>query len=275
MLVAKTVAEIRTWRQNVRGKVGFIPTMGYLHDGHLSLIQQAKNENDLVVVSIFVNPKQFGPKEDFASYPRDTARDLQFLNDAKVDVVFLPELEEMYPAGFESKVSVTGLSKKLEGKRRPGHFDGVATIVSKLFNIVHPQKAYFGQKDAQQVVVMKKMVSDLQFPLSIIVGKTIREKDGLALSSRNVFLSDAERKQAAVLFQSLQFAQKLFSHGEFSALKIKNAMQKLIKTTEGKIDYISIADPESLKEVSSLKKGTIVSLAVYYGETRLIDNCIL
>ena len=275
MLVAKTIAEIRTWRQNFHGTVGFIPTMGYLHDGHLSLIQQAKKENDLVVVSIFVNPKQFGPKEDFTSYPHDTARDLQFLKDAKVDVVFLPELEEMYPAGFESKVSVTGLSKRLEGKRRPGHFDGVATVVSKLFNIVQPQKAYFGQKDVQQVVVMKKLVSDLQFPLSIIVGETIRERDGLALSSRNVFLSDAERKQAAVLFQSLQLAQKLLLQGEYSALKIKNAMKKLIKTTDGRIDYISIANPESLTEVSYLKNGTIVSLAVYYGKTRLIDNCIV
>lgn len=275
MLVAKTIAEIRTWRQNVFDTVGFIPTMGYLHDGHLSLIQKAKRENDRVVVSIFVNPKQFGPKENFTSYPRDTDRDLQFLKDAKADVVFLPELEEMYPAGFDSKVSVMGLSKKLEGKRRPGHFDGVATVVSKLFNIVQPQKAYFGQKDAQQVVIMKKMVSDLQFPLSIIVGETIREKDGLALSSRNVFLSEAESKQAAVLFQSLRLAQKLFSQGEHSALKIKNAMQKLINTTDGKIDYISIADPESLTEVSYLKKGTIVSLAVYYGKTRLIDNCIV
>lgn len=275
MFIAKTIAELRKWRRSVKGTVGFIPTMGYLHAGHLSLIDLARSENDYIVVSIFVNPKQFGPNEDFNKYPRDEKLDLELLTKAKVAVAFLPDIDEMYPSGFETQVTVANLSKKLEGISRPGHFDGVATVVSKLFNIVQPNRAYFGQKDAQQVQIIKKMVKDLQFPIAIVVGKTVRQKDGLALSSRNKFLDNHIKKEATIIFQSLQAAQDLVNKGTRNAEQIKQAMRKLIEKTSGTIDYISIADPQTLDEMTSLNKNALLSLAVYYGKTRLIDNCIL
>lgn len=275
MIVIKTIAEMRKWRTSVTGTVGFIPTMGYLHEGHVSLMNLAKDINDHVVVSIFVNPKQFGPQEDFNSYPRDTERDLTILKNATVSVAFLPGVEEIYPENFETIVSVSKLSKKLEGKRRPGHFDGVATIIAKLFNIIQPTRAYFGQKDAQQVIVMKKLVQDLAFPTDIIVGPTIRQKNGLALSSRNIFLSTQQKHDSVSLSESLQIAQKLFNEGVHESQKIKDAMKKIIENSGGVIDYISIADPETLDEISLVGKNTLVSLAVYYGKTRLIDNCII
>ncbi len=275
ILIVKTIIEMRKWRTNVTGKIGFIPTMGYLHVGHLSLMSRARQENDLVVVSIFVNPKQFGPHEDFNKYPRDVNRDLEILRKAHVDVAFLPEVDEMYADGFETYVSATNLSRKLEGKRRAGHFDGVTTIVSKFFNIIQPQSSYFGQKDAQQVAIIKKMVSDLQFPIDIVVGDTIREKNGLALSSRNSFLNSKEKGEATVLSQSLLLAQELFQQGERNPKKVKKMMRLLIEKTKGTIDYISIADPKTLDELTIIDKEALVSLAVYYGKTRLIDNCIL
>jgi len=262
-------------RDNMSGKVGFIPTMGYLHEGHISLVELAKKENDNVIVSIFVNPAQFGPNEDYQTYPRDKDRDIQLLNEAGVDVLFQPALEEIYPTGYETYVNVENSSQVLEGQKRPGHFKGVTTIVSKLFNIIQPTTAYFGQKDVQQVFIIKKMVKDLQFPIKIIVGDTVREPDGLAMSSRNVYLSKKEREDATVLFKSLEAAQVLFQKGETDAEKIKKTMKNLVQITSGSIDYISIAHSETLKEVSIATKGAIVSLAVYFGNTRLIDNIIL
>ncbi len=275
LLIIRTISDLRIWRQSISGTVGFIPTMGFLHDGHVSLIEKAHSENDFVVVSIFVNPKQFSPHEDFTTYPRNEKHDLDLLNKAHVTVAFLPEVEEMYPSGFETNVSVSSLSKKLEGEKRPGHFDGVATVVSKLFNIVQPTRAYFGQKDAQQVVIMKKMINDLQFPVKIIVGKTVRDENGLALSSRNAFLSTQEKKEAAVISQSLTLAQKLVDENERAVDTIKHTMKLLIEKTSGKVDYISIADPLTLTELTHIKDAALVSVAIYFGKTRLIDNCIL
>jgi pantoate--beta-alanine ligase len=275
MFVAKTIDEVRKWRKKSKGSVGFIPTMGFLHTGHVSLIDLANSENDYVVVSIYVNPKQFGPKEDFNKYPRDEKHDLELLEKAKVTIVFLPDTNEIYPAGFETIVSVSNLSKTLEGEKRPGHFDGVATVVSKLFNIVQPTRAYFGQKDAQQVQIIKKMVKDLQFPIDIVVGKTVRQEDGLALSSRNTFLTDKQKNESAVISHSLALAMDMVKKGVRNTNTIKHAMRKIIEKTSGKIDYISIADPETLTEVNIIQDKTLVSLAVYYGKTRLIDNCLL
>jgi pantoate--beta-alanine ligase len=275
MQIITTIREMRKLRGTMSGSIGFIPTMGYLHEGHLSLVEQAKKENEHVVVSIFVNPKQFGPNEDFSRYPRDEQRDTELLKKAGVDVLFLPTVDEIYPEGFDTYVIVENISQVLEGEKRPGHFKGVATVVTKLFNIIQPDNAYFGQKDAQQVSVMKKMVTDLQFPIKIVVGITIREPNGLAKSSRNVYLTESEQKEAAVLFRSLQLALEKFQKGEKDSIKIKKEMKKLIQTTSGSIDYISIVDPETLKELDIIKKDTLISLAVYFGKTRLIDNIIL
>ena len=275
MIVIQTIPEMRKWRTSVTGTVGFIPTMGYLHVGHVSLMKLAQGANDHVVVSVFVNPKQFGPQEDFNSYPRNTEQDLKILENAGVSVAFLPAVKEIYPENFETIVSVTKLSKKLEGKKRPGHFDGVATIIIKLFNIIQPTRAYFGKKDAQQVIVMKKLVQDLAFPTDVVVGPTVRQKNGLALSSRNSYLSAQQKNDSSALYESLATAQKLFSEGQHEPEKIKNAMKKIIENSGGIIDYISIADAHNLEEVTSIGKNTLVSLAVYYGKTRLIDNCLI
>jgi len=275
MQTVKTINEMRILRGKTAGKVGFIPTMGYLHEGHISLVEQAKKENDSVVVSIFVNPKQFGPNEDFTRYPRDEQNDIELLEKAGVDILFLPTVDEIYPEGFETYVTVENTSQVLEGAKRPGHFRGVATVVTKLFNIIQPDNTYFGQKDAQQVAVMKRMIADLQFPITLHIGETLRESNGLAKSSRNVYLSEKDRTEAAVLFKSLQLAQEKFQKGEKDSAKIKNEMEKLIRMTSGKIDYISIADPETLQELDFIKKNALVSLAVYFGKTRLIDNSIL
>src|SRR5947209_3208525 len=207
MDVLNTIAAFREARRALNGSLGLVPTMGYLHEGHLSLVRAAKEANDDVAISIFVNPTQFGPNEDFTTYPRDPDRDLAMLRDAGVELVFMPEPAEMYPEGFETSVDVGSVSEPLEGTARPGHFRGVATVVLKLFNIVQPQRAYFGQKDAQQVVVIRKMVVDLNFPLEIVVAPTMREPDGLAMSSRNVFLRERERQAALALFNSLSAAR--------------------------------------------------------------------
>lgn len=262
-------------RQQLQGSVGLVPTMGYLHDGHISLIQLAQQENDYVVVSIFVNPKQFGANEDYQTYPRDTKQDFQLLKTTGTDVVFLPDAKELYPSGYATYVEVAEITDQLEGKSRPNHFKGVTTIVMKLFNIVQPTHAYFGQKDAQQVAVVKKMVSELHISVDIVVGKTLRESDGLAMSSRNVFLTKEERGQAVVLSQSLSLAQKLFEKGERNPKKIKIAMENLIHMTTGNVDYISIANPQTLEELQSIEKDALVNLAIRFGTTRLIDNCNL
>ncbi|HSW96796.1 MAG TPA: pantoate--beta-alanine ligase [Candidatus Saccharimonadales bacterium] len=275
MQITKTIKEIRTFRNSIQGTVGFVPTMGYLHKGHLSLIQLAKQENDHVIVSIFVNPKQFGPKEDFQTYPRDIKRDVALLRESKVNIIFSPSVDELYPSNYQTYVHVEKITKKLEGKSRPGHFIGVTTVVTKLFNIIQPTRVYFGQKDAQQVIVIKKMVKDLNIPIEVIIGETFREADGLAMSSRNVFLTDKERKEAGIIYKSLCLAKELFENGERNTIKIKNKMKNLIHATSGKIDYISIADTQTLKELAKIKTEALVSLAIHFGNTRLIDNVYL
>jgi pantoate--beta-alanine ligase len=250
--------------------------MGYLHDGHLTLVKQAKKENHWAVVSIFVNPTQFGPKEDLAKYPRDIPRDLAMLETAKTDFVFIPSAEDMYPQAYNTWVDIEKVTERLEGASRPGHFRGVATVCNKLFNIVQPTKVYFGQKDAQQVVVIKKMVSDLNMNLEIVVVPTVREPDGLALSSRNTYLSPKEHQAGLVLNKALILAQKLYSRGERDAEKIRRDMIELIqKEPLADIDYVSIANAETLEEQDRITFPAVVSLAVRIGKTRLIDNISL
>ena len=276
MKVVETIAEMRQLREQLIEPVGFVPTMGYFHEGHLSLIRRARIENPSVVVSIFVNPAQFGPQEDFSSYPRDPQRDLAILEKEKTDVVFMPSVAEMYPAGFDSWVEVGKVTERLEGASRPGHFRGVATVVAKLFNIVQPTRAYFGQKDAQQAVVIKKMVADLNMDLEIIVLPTVRDSDGLATSTRNAYLNIEERQAATVLYQALGLAQQLWSQGERDAERIRQQMRTLIqKEPLATIDYVSIAEPETLEEMDRVKTPALVSLAVKIGSTRLIDNIVL
>jgi len=276
MKVISTVAEFKEARRKIRGTVGFVPTMGYLHEGHLFLARRAKAENDVSVVSIFVNPTQFGPKEDFARYPRDPDRDLALLEKERTDLVLMPPVEEMYPPGISTWVDVEGVTKRLEGAARPGHFRGVATVVAKLFNIVEPSKAYFGQKDAQQVVVIQKMVTDLNMNLEVVVVPTLREPDGLAMSSRNVYLSPEERQAAVVLWRSMNLVKGLWQKGERNAEEIRNEMVALIKKEPlARIDYVSIADPRTLEELTQIKGPALISMAVYVGKTRLIDNMTL
>ncbi len=262
-------------RASLKGTVGFVPTMGYLHEGHISLVKQAKAENDISAVSIFVNPTQFGPKEDFKTYPRDIDRDLAMLK-PHTDIVFIPPDKEMYPDGYDTWVEVKDITDMLEGAVRPGHFKGVTTVVNKLFNIIQPDKAYFGQKDAQQAAVIKKMVKDLDMPLEIVVCKTIREPDGLAMSSRNTYLTPEMRRNAPVLYKSLQKAREMYRGGERDAGKIKQAMTAIINSQPiGVIDYISLADNETLKEISRIERPVLISMAVNFGKTRLIDNTVM
>jgi len=273
MQVVGPIFEIRALRQKLSGTVGFVPTMGYLHEGHLALVKQARIENFAVIVSIYVNPAQFGPREDFGAYPRDLNRDLELLRGGGVDIVFVPADDEMYPPGFSSWVDVEKVTERLEGASRPGHFRGVATIVAKLFNIVQPSRAYFGQKDAQQVVVIKRMVADLNMGIEIVVVPTVRESDGLAMSSRNIYLSPKERQAATILFKALTLARKLGRGGEKDAEKIRRQMTALIqKEPLAQIDYVSIADAETLEELNLIDRPAVASLVVRIGKTRLIDN---
>jgi len=276
MRVIETIDELRRLRREFAEPVGFVPTMGYLHEGHLSLVKRARVENASVVVSIFVNPTQFGPQEDFRTYPRDTQRDLALLEEEETDVVFMPSETEMYPAGFSGWVEVSKLTERLEGTSRPGHFKGVTTVVAKLFNIVEPTKAYFGQKDAQQAIVINKMVADLNMNLEVVTCPTIREADGLAMSSRNIYLNPDERQAALVLYQALKLAQKLWVKGERDAKRIRQQMTGLIqKQPLANIDYVSIADPKTLEELEKVIPPALASLAVRFGKTRLIDNVVL
>jgi len=276
MKVIETIAEMKRVRRELSGAVGLVPTMGYLHEGHLELVRRAKAENPWAVVSIFVNPTQFGPKEDFAAYPRDIPRDLAMLETVKTDFVFIPPVAEMYPPRFSTWVDLEKVTERLEGATRPGHFRGVATVCAKLFNIVEPTKAYFGQKDAQQCVVIKKMVAELNMNLDIVIVPTVREPDGLAMSSRNTYLKPDERKAAVVLYQALNLAQQMWSQGEKDAEKIRRAMIDHIKKQPlAIIDYVSIADAETLEELKEVKPLAVVSLAVKIGRPRLLDNIIL
>jgi pantoate--beta-alanine ligase len=254
-------------------RIGFVPTMGCLHEGHLSLIRAARRETDVVVVSIFVNPTQFGPGEDFERYPRCLERDEPLAEKAGADILFHPCAGDLYPADFSTYVDETKLSKTLCGRTRPGHFRGVTTIVLKLFNIVLPDVAYFGQKDAQQATIIRRMARDLNLPTRIQVLPIIRENDGLAVSSRNEYLSSNERRQATVLHASLMEAQQLIRDGETESRKIKERMKERIKSAEdARIDYVSIVDRDTLEEIEKLSGNVLIALAVFVGETRLIDN---
>jgi len=267
----KLVKEISCKKRSI----GFVPTMGALHLGHLSLIKQAAKDNDIVVVSIFVNPAQFGPGEDLKKYPRSLKRDLEICRRSKVDLVFLPSDNIMYPQGFSTFVNVEGLSNKLCGIFRPGHFRGVATVVAKLINIVNPDVIYLGQKDAQQAIIISRMVKDLNFPVKIKVMPTLREKDGLALSSRNIYLEKAQRSDALVLSKALSLAKSMINCGQRDCVRIINRMKQLIaKKKQIKVEYISIVDLEKLEDIKKINQSCLIALAVKIGKTRLIDNFI-
>jgi len=271
-----TLEELRQARAGLRGSLGFVPTMGFLHAGHLSLVDLAKRDCDSVAVSIFVNPTQFGPQEDLAAYPRDLPADLQKLEAAGVDLVWLPTPEIIYPQGFNTWVSVEGVSQPLEGAARPGHFRGVATVVAKLFNALQPHKAYFGQKDAQQVAVIKQMTRDLDFSIEIVVGPTLRESDGLAMSSRNTYLNPNERKAATVLFRALNAAKQAYQSNERNADSLRTIMHRTIVAEPlARLQYVSCADPRTLQELDKVEQGALLSMAVFIGKTRLIDNLVL
>ncbi len=276
MQIVTTLAELREARASLPEPVGFVPTMGYLHEGHLSLVRRARAECASVAVSIFVNPTQFGPGEDLATYPRDLPRDLHLLEGEGVDLVWTPTPEVMYPPGFQTWVTVEEVARPLEGAHRPGHFRGVATVVAKLFNAVQPHRAYFGQKDAQQAVVIRQMARDLDFPLEIVVCPTVREADGLAMSSRNSYLSPQERQAATVLYRALSTARAAFQAGEWDAERLRRLVAQIVSTEPlVRLQYVSCAHPETLQELEKVTDTALLSLAAFVGRTRLIDNVIL
>ena len=279
-MIIETVKELREYLAGQRAAsktVGLVPTMGFLHEGHLSLIREAKAENDVVVVSDFVNPTQFGPNEDFESYPRNIERDTELALSAGADVIFYPSVSEMYPPESSTYVEVEGnITRVLCGASRPTHFRGVTTVVNKLFNIVEPDKAYFGQKDAQQVAVLTKMVKDLHMDIELIICPIVREPDGLAMSSRNTYLSAEERKQAVILNQALKKAKNAFANGEKDVVKLTGIItDKINEMPLAVIDYVSILDFPSLKPIITIEKDALGAVAVKFGKTRLIDNEIL
>jgi pantoate--beta-alanine ligase len=271
-----TIAELRQARKSLLAEVGLVPTMGALHDGHLSLIETARRENDYVIVTIFINPKQFAPHEDLEGYPRDIEGDLAKLQKAGVDLVFLPSPLVMYPEGFRTYVTVKEITLRLEGERRPEHFRGVTTVVSKLFNLAQPDRAYFGQKDAQQVVVLRQMVKDLNFPVEIVVCPTIREADGLAMSSRNVYLNAKERESAARLFHALQEAGQAYEKGERDPELLRTIALEVLNSDEIiRTDYVSIVDPSTFGAVIYQDDPMLILVAAQIGRPRLLDNCLL
>ncbi|PWB69422.1 MAG: pantoate--beta-alanine ligase [Anaerolineales bacterium] len=276
MRTISTLDELRSARLSLDGTVGLVPTMGFLHEGHLSLIRRAKEECDHVIVSIFVNPTQFGPNEDLAKYPRDIDRDLKLIEPLGTDLVWMPTAEIMYPQGYQTWVEVEAMTKPLEGAMRPGHFRGVTTVVAKLFNGVQPNKAYFGQKDAQQAAVIRQMVRDLNFPIEVVVCPIVREADGLAMSSRNVYLDPEGRKAATVLFRSLSAAKEMYEAGERNAEKLRGRMKEVLAGEPlADVQYVSCADYDTLEELDVVKGKTLLSMAVFVGKTRLIDNFVL
>lgn len=279
MKIVKKIAELKRLIKQIKEKkktIGFVPTMGYLHEGHLSLMRIARKHSDYVVCSIFVNPTQFGPNEDFNRYPRNLKRDEILLKKVKVDLLFYPSVKEMYPDGYKTYVEVEEMSSVLCGKSRPGHFRGVATVVLKLFNIVKPDIAVFGEKDYQQAVIIKQMVKDLNLDVKIITGPIVRESDGLAMSSRNVYLSPEERKNATVLYRALQWAKGTYYKENIRSPEyIIQRMQQMIEEKGGKIDYIAVVDKQTLRPVRVLEKGNLIALAVFFDKTRLIDNIII
>ncbi len=275
----QTVHAMRSWSRGLQREgatIGLVPTMGALHEGHRSLIRAARLACDASAVSIFVNPLQFGPLEDFDQYPRSLAQDLRLCQSAGVDAVFIPRAQEMYPPDFETAISVQRLTRRYEGLSRPGHFGGVTTVVTKLLNIVRPDKAFFGQKDYQQAVVVERLVKDLNLDTEIVVRPTVREPDGLALSSRNRHLSPEERKAATVLYRALSDGRELIRAGERSVKKVEAAMTRLIWTEPlARLDYLAVADPITLDEVRSVRGRVVLLLAVWIGKTRLIDNMLV
>ena len=276
MKTVTTLSELRAARAGLPEPVGFVPTMGYLHDGHLSLVRRAKEECASLVASIFVNPTQFGPGEDLSKYPRNLARDLRLLESVGVDLAWTPTPEVMYPSGFQTWVTVEELTRPLEGAMRPGHFRGVTTVVAKLFNAVQPQKAYFGQKDAQQAAVIRQMTKDLDFPIEIVVCPTVREADGLAMSSRNAYLDAEERQAARVLFRALSAAKTAFEEGEREAEKLRQIVRETVASEPlATLQYVSCADYETLQELERVERKALLSMAVFMGKTRLIDNFVL
>lgn len=279
MVIIEEIAALKTLLQAKRRMgqtIGLVPTMGYLHEGHLSLVDHAKAHADVIVMSIFVNPLQFGPNEDFERYPRDVKRDTALAERAGVDVLFMPSIREMYPQQQWVTVAVTGMSDVLCGKTRPGHFDGVATVVMKLLNIVRPDSAYFGQKDAQQVAIIRQMAVDLNLDVEIVACPIVREPSGLAMSSRNVYLSDAEREAATVLHTSLQRAALLVNAGEKDVSRILSQVTEMIQAQpRAQIDYVEVVDAATLQPVEVVAQTSLLALAVYFGKTRLIDNCRL
>jgi pantoate--beta-alanine ligase len=268
--------DLRLARRALEGAVGFVPTMGYLHEGHLSLVRRARDECPHVVVSIFVNPAQFGPQEDLSKYPRDLPRDLALLEPLAPDLVWTPAPEVLYPPGFQTWVEVEDVTRPLEGAMRPGHFRGVTTVVAKLFNAVGPQRAYFGQKDAQQAAVIRQMARDLDFPVEVIICPTVREPDGLAMSSRNAYLSAEERRAATVLHRALSAARDANQKGERRAAELRRIMQETIEAEPlAKMQYVSCADYDTLQELEQISGKALLSMAVFIGKTRLIDNFVL
>ena len=280
MQVIEKISDMQSYVRKCKldGKtIGFVPTMGYLHEGHLSLVRIARKRCDILVVSIFVNPTQFGPGEDFDKYPRDFGRDKKLCEQENVDIIFAPSVEEMYPKDSVTYVDMAGeMTKVLCGKYRPGHFRGVMTVVSKLFNIVQPDIAVFGRKDGQQLAVIRRMVSDLNFPIEIIGGETVRESDGLAMSSRNKYLTEEQRKSAPALYKSLLLAKTMIENGETDSSKIVERMRDYISNSgDFKIQYIEIVDADTLVPVDKIRNKVMIALAVFLGETRLIDNIVV
>lgn len=279
MKIYTTAEQTRRLSREARGqgrRIGFVPTMGALHAGHISLVRAAKAQSDFVAVSIFVNPTQFGPKEDYSKYPRTFDRDRELLQSEGVNLLFAPSVEEMYPSGAATYVNVEGLSEKLDGRSRPGHFRGVTTVVSKLFHIIEPDFAFFGQKDAAQVTIIRRMVRDLDLPVKIVACPIVREPDGLAMSSRNAYLDPEQRKSALVLHRSLLRIRELAEGGEADSSRLITAGKKLFAQEPSvRLDYLEIVNPETLDAVNTISPGTLVAVAAYVGATRLIDNLIL
>jgi pantoate--beta-alanine ligase len=277
MRTITTVAEMRAARAETQGSVGLVPTMGYLHEGHLSLVRRSLDENDTTIVSIFVNPTQFGPTEDFERYPRDEARDMALLAELGDEIVFAPSVDEMYPPGFDDWVEVSGpLVERFEGEHRPGHFRGVTTVVARLFRIVQPDRAYFGQKDAQQLRVVRRMTQDLALPVDVVAMPIVREPDGLAMSSRNVYLSPEDRAAALVLSRSLRHAESLVAGGETNASKIAAAVAEMIRAEPRiTLEYAALVDEQTLEDIETLDRPGLLLVLGRLGKTRLLDNAIL
>ncbi|MBF0478178.1 MAG: pantoate--beta-alanine ligase [Candidatus Omnitrophica bacterium] len=279
MIILRSISAVQKYIKKIKDAhktIGFVPTMGALHQGHMNLVRQARQHHNKVIVSIFVNPAQFGPSEDFKKYPRQIKQDSLFLDDEKVDAVFYPTAEMMYPRGYLTYVNVESVSEKLCGHYRSGHFRGVATVVAKLLNIIRPDTIYLGQKDGQQVVVLERMVKDLNFPVKVKVIPTVREKDGLAMSSRNRYLTETDRQQAPVLWQALKLAKQMIVSGVKDPARIENAMRAHItQNSQAKIQYIELVDKNTLETVTECRKNFMIAAAIYLGATRLIDNIIV